>query len=127
MAQLLKRRGYQVCEADSGDAGLDMMDARRFDILIANHNIHGAFDGLDILTYQERRYPGSHKILVTTSNSENVERLTRLINALYVEKPVSLDHLISKVENIGAAPVLKTERGTKTVTWRRPVRKPQAL
>jgi DNA-binding NtrC family response regulator len=126
MAQLLERRGYRVCEADSGDAGLDMMDARRFDILIANHNIHGAFDGLDILTYQERLYPGSHKILVTTSSSENVERLTRLINALYVEKPVSLDQLISKVENVGPAAVLKTERGTKTLTWQQTPRKRQA-
>jgi DNA-binding response OmpR family regulator len=109
MAQFLKQKGYDVHEAAGGEAGLDMMEAARFDVLIANHNIHGAFDGADILTYQERLYPGSHKILVTTSNSENIERLTRLINAVYVEKPVSLDLLAANVENFRVAKIFKTE------------------
>jgi DNA-binding NtrC family response regulator len=128
MAQFLKQKEYDVHEADGGEAGLDMMEATRFDVLIANHNIHGAFNGVDILTYQERLYPGSHKILVTTSNSENIERLTRLINALYVQKPVSMDQLISKVENVGPAATLKTEHGryrTKTITSQQPMRKSQ--
>jgi DNA-binding NtrC family response regulator len=128
MAQFLKRRGYEVCEAESGEAGLDMMEAKRFDILIANHNIHGAFDGADILTYQERLYPGSHKILVTTSNSENIETLARLINAVYVEKPVSLDQLISNVECVRPAPIVKAEHDryrTKTIAWQRSMQKSQ--
>lgn len=121
MAQFLKRKGYEVCEADNGETGLDMMEAKRFDILIANHNIHGAFDGADILTYQERLYPGSHKILVTTSSSEIVERLTGLINARSLEKPVSFDQLISTVEYSRAARVVKAEHGDHgTVAARRP-------
>ena len=125
MAHFLNQKGYEVSEADSGEMGLDMMEAKRFDVLIANHNIHGAFDGVDILTYQERLYPGSHKILVTTSNSEIIERLTRLVNALYVEKPVSFDQLISKVENVGPAAILNSRYRTKAITRQQPMRKPQ--
>jgi hypothetical protein len=54
---------------------------------------------------------------VTTSNSDNIERLTRLINAVYIAKPVSFDQLISRVEDVGSATVLMTEHGAKTVAW----------
>jgi DNA-binding NtrC family response regulator len=98
LAQFLKQTGYSVYEAEEGEAGLDMMEATRFDVLIAKYHIHGAFDGIDILTYQERLYPGSCKILLTPSASEQIRRLTQLIGFVYLENPISMSELIFNIE-----------------------------
>ena len=64
MAERLRECGFEVTEADSGEAALELLDQFAFDILIADLRLPG-IDGAAVVEAAVGRYPGIVALVIT--------------------------------------------------------------
>ena len=98
LAGYLRKRGFQVHVADSGSAGLAILDKEVIDLILTDFRMPG-MDGMAVLEAARQRNPDIEVVLVTAYGS-----VTGAVDAMregafhYLEKPVDLDALDVIVE-----------------------------
>jgi len=93
-ARMLQRLGYAVETADSGENALDLMDVRRFDLVILDMIMDPGMDGLETFRHMKRTAPGQKAIIASGySESERVREMQRLGAGSYVKKPYTLEKI----------------------------------
>ena len=99
MMRRLVRAGFEVVEADSGEAALELLAQSSFDLMMLDLRMPG-LSGLDVLqslrgVQSERMLP---VIIVSVSDDQNdVDSARRLRASAYLRKPVNFPLALSTV------------------------------
>lgn len=99
LAGFLKKKGYRVEKAGSGNAGLEMVKSTAIDLILTDFKMPEK-DGLTVLSEAKQINPEIDVIVMTAFGS--VESATEAMKAGafdYLTKPIDLDHLELIVEN----------------------------
>ncbi len=101
-ARALRATGYEVFEADSGDAALDVLDELdyRIDLMISDV-VMPEMDGPTLLTKVRERMPSLKVIFVSGYAEESVRQdIADNKSVEFLPKPYSLDQINSKVKDV---------------------------
>ena len=99
IALYLRRAQIEVDEAANGEEALQLIDSiDQYDVLISDLRMPGYSDGVDIISRQQQVSPGTSCFLVTAFGSAQVQQRAQDFNVVYIEKPISLADLLSKVK-----------------------------
>jgi DNA-binding NtrC family response regulator len=94
---LLNTEGYSTSSAESGEAGLTMLEEVPFDLVLLDVSLPGR-NGLDLLLEIRRRDPNLSVVLITAYGSIDVARAAFKSGAQdYITKPWSNDELLVQV------------------------------
>jgi CheY-like chemotaxis protein len=97
-ALYIRRAQIVVDEAADGNEAIRLITSSdQYDVIISDLRMPGRIDGMDIITHQQRVSPGTLCILVTAFGSDQVQRRAQDLAVTYLEKPISLPDLRSKV------------------------------
>ena len=90
---LLRRKGYDVVLAESGQKGLELFRRERPDVIVLDLKMPG-MDGLTVLQQVHSLDPGKPVIILTGAGTAEAEQQVRALGVTeYVEKEFSL-HLL---------------------------------
>ena len=94
----LRRSQFEVDEAANGEEAIRLITSiDEYDVLISDLRMPGLNDGMDVINCQQRVSPGTRCILVTAFGSAQVQKQAQDLNVIYLEKPILLADLLSKV------------------------------
>lgn len=96
----LKREGFQVFEADSGEKGIEETSKESPDIVILDIMLPG-IDGYEVCKFLKRNYP-EMGIIMLTARAQDVDKIQGLENGAdhYVVKPFNPLELIAIVKSL---------------------------
>jgi DNA-binding response OmpR family regulator len=97
IASVLERAQYTVHQAETGEAALDLIATVPFNTVIADFQLPGKINGIDVLKRQHDSFPGKQLILITAFGSYEVQSEAKALGALYLEKPFFIKDLIAKI------------------------------
>jgi len=98
----LRRAQIEVDEAASGEEAIRLITSiDKYDVLVSDLRMPGLNDGMDVINCQQRVSPGTACILVTAFGSAQLQKQAQDLNVTYLEKPISLLDLLSKVTAAG--------------------------
>ncbi len=93
---LLRREGYEILEADSGEKGMELLESGQPDLILLDLMLPG-IDGLEIC----RRVRNKHEIpiIMVTARDEEVDRVVGLELGAddYIVKPFGQRELVARV------------------------------
>ncbi len=97
-ALFLRRSQIEVDEAANGEEAIRLITSiDKYDVLISDLRMPGLSDGMDVINCQLQVSPGTFCILVTAFGSAHVQKQVQDLNVVYLEKPISLAELLSRV------------------------------
>jgi DNA-binding response OmpR family regulator len=105
IAHFLRLSGYEVQEAENGEAALKLLSTLQFDVVISDLNLPGKLNGIDILDSVKTITRKIEAILITGRGSEEIKSKANSLGAAYLEKPVQLRELeIALQRRVGRYP-----------------------
>jgi len=94
MEEGLSRIGHRCVVVHSGEAAVNTLEAKGFDIVVTDLMLGGKTDGLGVLAAARQHSPGAKVILVTAHSSVETCRSALQQGAFdYIEKPLDLGEL----------------------------------
>jgi len=94
---ILKKRGYRVMEAGSGEECMKAVKERLFQVILLDVEMNG-IDGIETLKEVKKIRPDVGVIMVTAhSEAELVEEAMRLGSYQFIEKPLDVRRLLDAV------------------------------
>src|ERR1017187_2956133 len=94
---LLNTEGYSTSSAETGEAGLALLEDKPFDLLLLDVSLPDR-NGLDLLREIHRRDPHLSIVLITAYGSIDMARAAFKSGAMdYITKPWSNDELLAQV------------------------------
>jgi CheY-like chemotaxis protein len=100
-ALYLRRSQIEVDEAANGEEAVRLITSiDKYDVLISDLRMTGLTDGMDVINCQLRVSPRTLCILVTAFGSAQVQKQAQDLNVIYLEKPILLADLLSKVTSL---------------------------
>ena len=94
----LRRAQIEVDEAASGEEALQLIDTiDQYDVIISDLRMPGYSDGMDVISRQIQVSPRTACFLVTAFGSAQIQQRAKDLNVTYLEKPISLAHLLNEV------------------------------
>lgn len=101
LAEILRREGYVITTADSGEEALARLRETAFDVAILDLKLGGRVDGLRVLEAINWRWPATAKIILTAHGSLDsaMEAIREGVNA-YLLKPVRAQELRQTVKQV---------------------------
>lgn len=97
LARALELASHIVYEAETGEAAVDLLSSRLFDVVISDLRLPGQINGLDVLRQQKEKSAGTRLILITAFGSAQTQTEAEALGALYIEKPFSLQDVLSRI------------------------------
>lgn len=95
-----KKEGYTADTASSGEAALEMLEKKSFDILFVDMKMPG-MDGLELVRQTRERYPDSSVVIITAYGSIDTAVTAMKKGAVdYLLKPFKPDQLALVMEKI---------------------------
>ena len=98
IAHFLRLSGYEVHEAEDGEAALSLLSTIQIDVVISDLNLPGKLNGIDILDALKTITRKIEAILITGRGSEEIKSKANSLGAAYLEKPVRLQELESTLQ-----------------------------
>ena len=100
-ALYLRRSQIEVDEAANGEEAVRLITSiDKYDVLISDLRMTGLTDGMDVINCQLKVSPRTLCILVTAFGSAQVQKQAQDLNVIYLEKPILLADLLSKVTSL---------------------------
>ncbi|HEX37258.1 MAG TPA: sigma-54-dependent Fis family transcriptional regulator [Candidatus Cloacimonetes bacterium] len=113
LADFLGTKGFEVDTAFSGEEGLEKFYSHPVDVVISDYRMPG-ITGKKVLEEILKINPLTAVIIITAFSSvDNAVELLKLGAYDYIEKPIKLDMLLSKIKN--ARSYIKVEQESKEV------------
>ncbi len=92
--RMMRRLGYQVTLAPSGEAALAWIDKQRFDLLILDMIMPPGMDGLQTYKAILKKVPAQKAVIASGfAQTENVHAAQRLGAGSYIKKPYTLERI----------------------------------
>jgi CheY-like chemotaxis protein len=98
IAVFLKLTGYEVYEAENGEAALSLLSRLQFDVVISDLNLPGKLNGIDILDALKTIPRKIDAVLITGTGSDEIKSRADSLGAVYMEKPVQLKELARTIQ-----------------------------
>ncbi len=99
LAGILSDEGFTPVCADSGEAGLKVLDEEHIDLVLLDNWMPG-LDGLEVLPEIKKRQPMLPVIMISGhGNIETAVRATKMGAFDFIEKPPSYDKIVLAVNN----------------------------
>ena len=106
---ILEEEGYKVCLAESGEACLDLLKTKSFDVVLLDIWLPG-IDGLETLEKIKEREDGPEVIIISGHGTiETAVKATKLGAFDFLEKPLSLERTLILIKNAMQAQKLRGE------------------
>lgn len=100
LTEYMRISGYEVTEAERGDAAIALLEENRYDIAVLDIMVPGA-DGFEVLRFLQERWPQTAAIMLTALGDEKTQvKAFNLYADDYVIKPVSPIILLKRMETI---------------------------
>ena len=100
VARHLRSRGYEVEEAASAEAAVQLVgDGLRPSLVLLDLNLPGE-TGWDLLRGWAPSVPGSPPVVITSATTVSPKRLAEFHIAGYLPKPFPLETLVATVERV---------------------------
>ncbi len=94
LSGLLRREGYEVAQAERGDAALQALASDSFDLVLTDLALGAGATGMDVLRQAKQLRPGLPVVMITAHGSEKVAvEAMKLGAADYVPKPFDNDEI----------------------------------
>ena len=91
---MMRRLGYQVTLAPSGEAALERIDQQHFDLLILDMIMPPGMDGLQTYKAVLKKVPGQKAVIASGfAQTESVHEAQRLGAGSYIKKPYTLERI----------------------------------
>ena len=98
-AKRLRRRGFEVLEANSGPEGLGLLDLESVDVAVLDVGMPG-MDGIQVLRELRMRHPRVAVLMLTGHADMEVAISGMAMGAFdYLMKPVDVDILAGKIRD----------------------------
>ena len=95
---LSDQANYQVKTALNGQEALDILKTEKIDLLVTDLKMP-VLDGFGLLAQMSGKYPGIPVIVMTAFGTEEIEqRLKKIDNFYYLEKPLDLELLVETID-----------------------------
>jgi len=104
LSYCLKTDGVEVITSSRIEAAEEALSRYFFDLVIADIRMSGMYgiEGLELLSYIKKVSPETSVIIMTAYGSDEIrEEAARRGAFHYYDKPVNIEHLISKVGELG--------------------------
>jgi CheY-like chemotaxis protein len=95
MAVYLESFGYSVTETGDGEEAVKLIQDIKYDVVITDLQLECMVNGIDILTHHKKVSPEARGILMTAFGSNEAKEQAASLNAIYLEKPIQLSHLVA--------------------------------
>ncbi len=95
MARALRMSNHNVHEAETGEAAIQLLSNECFTVVISDLRLPGRISGLDVLRRQREMSAASKLLLVTSYGSVELREQAEALGASYMEKPISMERLLS--------------------------------
>jgi DNA-binding NtrC family response regulator len=95
LARALRMSNHSVQEARTGEEAIQMLIRRRFGGVISESALPGQISGLDVLMAQKQRWADSKLLLIGNFASLGDQQKAYALGASYMEKPLSMEQLMS--------------------------------
>ena len=106
---ILEEEGYKVSLAESGEACLDLLQTKSFDVVLLDIWLPG-IDGLEALEKIKEREDGPEVIIISGHGTiETAVKATKLGAFDFLEKPLSLERTLILIKNAMQARKLRGE------------------
>ncbi|MBU1627088.1 sigma-54 dependent transcriptional regulator, partial [bacterium] len=94
----LRREGFEVLEAETGNQALDILNDRNIDYLLCDLRLPGEMDGLEVLEKTRALYPNIPVIIMTAFGGiDEAVKAMKLGAHDYLPKPFEINELILKL------------------------------
>ena len=105
IVKFLGLKQYQVHEARSGKAAIEVLDSASVDAVIADLYLPGNVSGIDVLIHHKKLVPKGCRILLTAASADSLRSICEYIDVIYLPKPIHLGQLIRIIESsLGLVP-----------------------
>ncbi|GAB4183499.1 MAG: sigma-54 dependent transcriptional regulator [Calditrichia bacterium] len=109
LSRFLKKKGYQVLEAESGEKGLELLDEQSVDLVITDFRMPG-ISGMEVVKKVKNDNPHVEVIVITAySNIEEAVEIMKQGAYDYLTKPINLDELAILIDRVREKHLLRTE------------------
>lgn len=96
----LAPEGYDVTLAESGRAGIEILERKTFDVILLDLKMPD-MDGIDVLKVIMERWPGIKVIIITGySTVDTAVEALRLGAFNHIEKPFTPDTILAAVQEV---------------------------
>lgn len=103
LSNRLKRRGFDVVTANSGETGIRALRKQDFDVAVLDLKMED-MDGIEVLRVFKKMDPGLMILMLTGHGSEKAAREGIALGVHdYLSKPCELEELIEKIQEAMAA------------------------
>lgn len=113
LSHLLSNDGVVVITCSRIEEAEEALDRYTFDLVIADIRLSGVYgvEGLELLSYIKRISPATRVIIMTAYGSDEMRDSAYGRGAYhYYEKPIDMDDLVRRVEELGI-PLTVNKRG----------------
>lgn len=91
---------YEFVTVLSAEEGLELWEARPFDLLLTDYNLRG-MTGLKLIELLKARGASAPMVLVTAYDSDELRREARALDvSAYLTKPFFMDELVGTVRHL---------------------------
>ncbi|MFP3871016.1 MAG: sigma-54-dependent transcriptional regulator, partial [Syntrophobacteria bacterium] len=109
LAEALAQQGYEIEQAPSGEAALEMLESTSFHLLVVDL-VMEEMDGIELLRHVKRRWPLTEVVIITAYGTiETAVKALKEGAYDYLIKPINLKRFRSYVHNILRAQELEEE------------------
>ncbi|HWP56483.1 MAG TPA: response regulator [Candidatus Acidoferrales bacterium] len=92
------RRSYFAVQEVAPASAIELMQKNAYDVVIADSTLPKSSALMEALACHKRAWPNKGRILLTFSDSPALAHACRVMDVLYLPKPVRLDELRQKIE-----------------------------
>jgi two-component system NtrC family response regulator len=109
LSDFLRGEGHEVAEAANGEAGLHLLEASYYDVVLLDYKMPG-MDGLTMLAKARRSNPEVDVIMMTAHGTvDTAIKALKLGAADYITKPIELEEIVILLDRIGERRTLRRE------------------
>lgn len=104
LSYCLKTEGVEVITSSRIEAAEEALSRYSFDLVVADIRMSGMYgvEGLELLSYIKKIRPETMVIIMTAYGSDEIKDEAVKRGAYwYYDKPVNIEHLLSKVSELG--------------------------
>ena len=102
LADLLSEEGYAVCEAEDREGGLEVLRARKPDLLILDYGLPAQADGADFLRTKAKEPAVASIPVILASGFVLPPEMDGVVAT--ISKPFNVDELLSLVQQFAGPP-----------------------